>query len=126
MTTQATRSTFNDKIKQLQGRVKNLPSYRPTAANDSIFVEKLSIGVEYDNGEEGLFFTFNRQWDRVFSATTSQDHDGSKDHLVLRGEFGLAMAVKWLQHYGAETGMDSELPRLILCAQNVIDMIDKR
>jgi hypothetical protein len=84
----------------------------PIASNFSDFTH---------NPEEGPYYTFNKSWERVF-----QRPDDQKEHLVVRGKYGLEVALSYITYFSTAPGIeeDGALGLLAVRVESLIGLIE--
>ena len=88
---------------------------RPCGSKDGPFAKYFS-DYTYDE-TEGPYYTFNRTWERVF-----QSADSGKEHLVVRGKYGLELVQAYVTHFSKAPGIEAN-DGLHLVAQRVKGLV---
>jgi hypothetical protein len=102
-------------LQKLTGLIKKLPASRPCGTKDGPIATYFS-SHEYDI-TEGPYFTFNQAWECVFQRSESE-----KEHLVIRGKYGLEMVQAYLACFLNYPGIEKD-NGLQLIAQRVEALI---
>ena len=98
-------------LQKLTGLIKKLPASCPCGTKDGPIATYFS-SHEYDI-TEGPYFTFNQAWEHVFQCPESE-----KEHLVIRGKYGLEMVQAYLACFLNYPGIEKD-NGLQLIAQQV-------
>jgi hypothetical protein len=100
---------------KLSGLIKKIPTTLPCGSKEGPIARHFS-DLTYD-ATEGPYYTFNKSWERVF-----QCPDGEKEHLIVRGKYGLDLVQAYLVHFSNILGIETN-GGLQLMAQRVEALI---
>ena len=98
-------------LQKLSGLIRKLPASRPCGTKEGP-IAKHFTSHKYDV-MEGPYFTFNQSWERIFQCPESE-----KEHLVIRGKYGLEMVQAYLACFVKYPGIEKD-GGLQLVAQRV-------
>jgi len=100
---------------KLGGLIKKIPTTLPCGSKEGPIAKHFS-DLTYDT-TEGPCYTFNQSWERVFQCT-----DDEKEHLIVRGKYGLELVQAYLVHFSNISGIETN-GGLQLMAQRVEKLI---
>jgi hypothetical protein len=82
-------------LKKLTSLVKKLPTTLPCGSKDGPLAEHLcDLNFTHHDSTEGPYYTFNKSWEHIF-----QCPDDQKELFVVRGKYGLEVALAYLVHF---------------------------
>jgi hypothetical protein len=99
VTSHTDQQRLNELTKKLTALVKKLPTTLPCGSKDGPLATHFS-DLTHDK-TEGPYYTFNKAWERVF-----QCPDNQKDLLVVRGKYGLDIALAYITHFSNVPGIE--------------------
>jgi hypothetical protein len=113
------RQRLNELEKKLTSLIKKLPTTLPCGSKDGPIATNFS-DLTHDN-TEGPYYSFNKAWERVF-----QRPDDQKELLVVRGKYGLEVALTYLTHFSKVSGIEENggLGLLVVRAESLITLIE--
>ena len=113
------RQHFNELLKQLTSLIKKLPTTLPCGLKDGPIASNFSDFTH--DPDEGPYYTFNKSWERVF-----QRPDDQKEHLVVRGKYGLEVALSYITHFSTAPGIEEDggLGLLAVRVESLISLIE--
>src|SRR5271168_629418 len=109
-------------LKKLTSLVKKLPTTLPCGSKDGPLAEHLcDLNFTCHDSTEGPYYTFNKSWERVF-----QRLDDQKELLVVRGKYGLEIALAYLVHFSKAPGIEENgcIELLTARADSLIALIE--
>jgi hypothetical protein len=113
------RQRLDELVKKLTSLIKKLPTTLPCGAKDGPIATNFS-DFTYDS-TEGPYYSFNKSWERVF-----QRPDDQKELLVVRGKYGLDIALAYLTYFSKAPGIEDngEIGLLAVRAESLIALIE--
>lgn len=108
-------------LKKLSSLIKKLPTTLPCGTKDGPIALNFSDLGHDNSDEEGPYYTFNRSWERVFQCS-----DAQKELLVIRGKYGLDLALAYIIHFSKVPGIEQSGGLVLLGAhiESLIDLIE--
>jgi hypothetical protein len=113
---------LDERLTKLTSLVKKLPTTLPCGSKDGPLAEHLcDLNFTRHDSTEGPYYTFNKSWERVF-----QRPDDQKELLVVRGKYGLEIALAYLVHFAKAPGIEenSGIELLTARADSLIALIE--
>lgn len=113
------RQQLDELLKKLTSLIKKLPTTLPCGAKDGPIAANFS-DLTFDS-TEGPYYSFNKSWERVF-----QRPDDQRELLVVRGKYGLDIALAYLTLFSKAPGIEENggLGLLAMRAESVIALIE--
>jgi hypothetical protein len=87
-------------LQTLSKLIKKLPTTLPCGSKEGTIAKHFS-GHTYDI-DEGPYYSFNQAWERVFQCA-----DDEKEHLVVRGKYGLDLVQAYVVHFSKVSGIEA-------------------
>jgi hypothetical protein len=104
------RQLLDEQVKKLTSLIKKLPTTLPCGTKDGPIATNF-CDLSHDT-EEGPYYTFNKAWERVF-----QRQDDQKELLVVRGKYGLDVALNYITHFSKLPGIEDNGGLTLLVAR---------
>jgi hypothetical protein len=96
------RQRLDEMLKKLTSLVKKLLTTLPCGSKDGPLAKNLcDLNFARHDSTEGPYYNFNKSWERVF-----QRPDDQKELLVVRGKYGLEIALAYLVHFLKAPGIE--------------------
>src|ERR1700678_1799450 len=104
-------------LKKLTSLVKKLPTTLLCGSKDGPLAEHLcDLNFTHHDSTEGPHYTFNKSWEHVF-----QCPDDQKELLVIRGKYGLEVALAYLAHFLKAPGVEENYSQAVNCKHTLLD-----
>jgi hypothetical protein len=110
---------LDELVKKLTSLIKKLPTTLPCGSKDGPLATNF-CDLTHDT-TEGPYYTFNKSWERVF-----QWPDDEKELLVVRGKYGLDVALAYITHFSKASGIEENggLGLLAVRVESLIALIE--
>ena len=104
---------------KLSGLIKKIPTTLPCGSKEGPIAMHFS-DLAYDT-TKGPYYTFNKSWERVFQCA-----DDQKEHLVVRGKYGLDLVQAYIVHFLNISGieMNGGLQLMAQWVETLISLIE--